>query len=298
MTNQFHKYIALVAALLTTQALLATEEFYKETRKTIQVSSTVELDLDINYADINIQTWAQAQMEVVVKLNVNAKTEQRANEIFESISVNISESEALVGLEVSMGGYSCSGYNQENYTITVDVKMPANGTVDGQVSFGDANLGEMKGACELRVEYGSFRASSLLSAGNDLEIAFGDASIQTTAGGDFSNEYGELKIKRLTGSAEVKSAFGDLEIDLVTKEVKSLEIHIEYGDAEIDLAPDASFTFDAISSYGDVELPDNAKKTTNTSDYTTKHVMGTIGSGGSNKLKIECDFGDVEIDVL
>ncbi|MFN0032555.1 MAG: DUF4097 family beta strand repeat-containing protein [Flavobacteriales bacterium] len=276
----------------------ATEEFYKETRKTIKVSNTVELDLDISYADINIQTWEQAQMEIVVKLNVNAKTQQRANEIFESITVNISESESLVGLDVSMGNYSCSGWSGESYTVTVDVKMPTAGMLDGKVAFGDAHLGEMHGACELRVEYGSLKASWLKASNNDVEIAFGDANIQTTGGGDFSNEYGELNIKKLTGSAEIKSAFGDLEIDLVTTEVKSLDIHIEYGDAEIDLASDASFTFDVRSSYSEVDLPDSAKNTTNEADYTTKHVTGTIGGGGNNKIKIECDFGDVDIDVL
>jgi Putative adhesin len=291
----FLKSIALLF-LLSAAGVAEAEVYYKEIRKSVKVNSTVRLDMDIDYADVNIVTWDQGTIEIVVKQNVDSKSESRANEIFENMRVNVTESADLVGLEVSMGSYSCSG-KTESYSIHVEIKMPAAGTVDGDISFGNIYISDLKGPFEAKVEYGNITAQNLLSGNNDLEVAFGNADIKNTNGGDFENQYGNLEIKKLNGSAEIKSAFGNLEIDLVSKEVKTLELDIQYGDADIELASDFSCSFNINSSYGDIDMPSEAKITKSESDYTNKSITGIIGSGGSNRLKINNDFGNVEIDI-
>ncbi len=295
--NLFPKTTFSLLLLLICGSIHA-EDFYKETRKSINVTNKVILDLDINYADVIVQTWDQPQMEIIVKLNVIAKSEERANEIFESVLVKIVESESLVGLSVSLGNYSCSGWKNESYTVTVEVKMPDTGSIDGNVSFANINISDLKGACELHVEYGDLRANSLQSNDNDIEIAFGNATIQSCGGGEFENEYGNLEIKKLSGNAEIKSGFGDLELDYVGHQVQILQVNIEYGNAEINLATDASFNIDIQSNYSDIDLPDGVKKIkTEAQDYTSKHIVASVGSGAGGALKIECDFGNVDIDL-
>lgn len=271
--------------------------YYKEIKKNFQANNNVRLDLDISFADCQIKTWDQNVVDIVVKLNVTAGSQARANEMFDAFSVNINEGRENASIEVNGGYNSCgSKKNNENYQITVEIKMPSKAVIDGHSSFGDMNIGDMQGACLINHEYGSLNINGLWSYENDIRIAFGDASINGTNGGDFRNEYGKLRIRVLQGNADVRSSFGDLEIDLVRKECKNLEVKVEYADAEIELASDAGFRFEANASYGDIDLPSSAKKSSVESDYVSKEVRGTIGNG-EGKLELECDFGDIDVDI-
>ena len=113
--SPFLKAIALLF-IFSSACVANAEVYYKEIRKSVKVNSTVRLDMDIDYADVNITTWDQGTIEIIVKQNVDSKSESRANEIFENMRVNVIEGTDLVGLEVSMGNYSCSG-KTESYSI-------------------------------------------------------------------------------------------------------------------------------------------------------------------------------------
>ncbi len=291
-----HKIFATL--LICSSTLLhAGGVYYQEIRKTATVNADFLFKLDLNFADVNIQTWEKNQVDVVVKVDVSASSEKRANELFNGIIVNFSGESAMVNLSVALGNSSCGNKNNESTKIYVEIKMPPGGTLDGHCAFGDFALSSLNGPCKMTVEYGEFKATNLNSRDNDLKVQFGGCNIQYTNGGDFRIEYGDMDLKKLNGNADFEAAFGDLEIDLVTNAVKRLDVDVEYGDAEITLARDAGFTFDANCDYGDLDLPDNSKKTSVEKDYTSKKVKGTIGSGGSATLSIKCSFGDVEIDM-
>jgi hypothetical protein len=288
----------LLALLLSTSVFAVDEAYYKEVRRSVNVNSNVRFNIDINFADITVNTWEQNSIEIVVKMDVTARDESRANELFEAFDVNITEGKDVTSLTVNAGNGGCNnnGKNSENYKVTVEVKMPLSAVLDGRCAFGDMTISDMKGACELNIEYGDLRANGLWSYENDIRIAFGSAKINGSNGGEFQNEYGDLDIGLLQGNSEIHSSFGDLEIDRVTKECKDLEVKVEYADADINFAQNAGFRFEANSSYGDIDLPDSFKKTTVESDYTSKEIKGSFGSG-EGKLEIECDFGDVDIDI-
>ena len=297
MKNKLHSLLTLVVFGITLN--ISAEDFYKEIKRNFNVRSNVRLNIDINFANINIQTWDQNTIDIVVKMDVAAKDQSRANELFDAIDVNINEGMDLASLSVSAGNSGCNsnnGRSTESSNVRVEVHMPMNAILDGKCAFGDINITDMKGACELNVEYGDLRVNGLWSYENDVHNSFGDARINGTNGGDFHNEYGKLNIGLLQGNAEIKSSFGDMDIDKVSKQCKNLEIDVEYADADINLDSDAGFRFEANSSYGDIDLPDTAKKTSSENDYTSKEIKGTIGNG-EGRLDIECDFGDVEIDI-
>jgi hypothetical protein len=294
--RMLHKIFALLF-VFSSSLLHAGEVYYQEIRKTATVNSDFLFKLDLSFADVNIQTWDKNQVDVVVKIDVSASSEKRANELFNSIIVNFAGESAQVNLSVTLGNNSCGNKGSESTNVIVEIKMPPGGTLDGKCSFGDFVVSSLNGPCNMTVEYGEFKAINLNSKDNDLKVQFGGCTIQNTNGGDFRIEYGDMEVKKLNGNGDFEAAFGDLEIDLVTNATKRLDIDVEYGDAEISLARDAGFTFTANCDYGDLDLPDNSKKTSIEKDYTSKNVKGTIGSGGSATLNIKCSFGDVEIDM-
>ncbi|MBL0314291.1 MAG: DUF4097 family beta strand repeat protein [Flavobacteriales bacterium] len=271
--------------------------YYKEIKKNFKTNGDVRLDLDISFADCQIKTWDQNVIDIVVKLDVNASSQSRADEMFDAFSVHVNEGMENASLTVNGGINSCNSKKMnESYNINVEIRIPQKAIIDGNTSFGDLTIGDMQGACLINQEYGKLTVNGLWSYENDIRIAFGDAHINGTNGGDFRNEYGKLEIKVLQGNAEIHSSFGDLELDLVRRECKDLEIKIEYADADVNIASDAGFRFDTSASYGDIDLPGSAKKTSVESDYVSKEERGTIGNG-EGKLEVECDFGDVDIDI-
>lgn len=296
--KNYHLSCTLLAFLLAPFFVHA-EVYYKEVRKSIAVNSDVKLELDVNFADVKIETWSQSQMEIIVKMDVTAKNEERANEMFENFQVDIVEGKEFVSLAVGTGSWSCNskGKNAENYTVHVEVKMPLKAILDGKCAFGNLTVGDMQGACLMEVEYGDIYINGLWSYENNLRIAFGDAVVNGTNGGDFTNEYGSLEIGLLQGNSEIQSSFGDLKLRRVAKECKDLDLNVQYADAKIYLAQATGFRFEATSSYGDIDLPSEAKKSSVESDFSNKQVKGTIGNG-EGKLEVECDFGDIDIDII
>ncbi|MDZ4823959.1 MAG: DUF4097 family beta strand repeat-containing protein [Flavobacteriales bacterium] len=284
-----------LAAILLSAEALALEDFSKEYRKSVKVNNNVIVDLEVNFADLKITTWDSPQIDIFVKITTNAKSQERADELFEKIEVAIGESMSKVDFKITSGSISCG--KSENFSIVVEMKMPAGGSLEGNSAFGEMTLGDLSGNCNLMVEYGKFSGGNLSSSTNNFKVAFGDAVIASFGGGNLENEYGSLGVDQLKGNAEINVAFGDLRIGHVYPSCKNLAVRVEYGDADIGLDPSCAFSIDAESSYGEIDLPDGFKKTNSESDFASKHVEGSFGNSATGQLKIKSDFSDVEVGI-
>jgi Putative adhesin len=175
------------------------------------------------------------------------------------------------------------------------VKMPATGSVEADIDFGDFTINDLSGQCDLYLQYGDFEARNLSHKNNIAHVAFGNARINNWGGGEFGVQYGDAKITEVDGDLDLKVQFGDACIDNLSSSCKQLSGHVEYGDLKIKLGSGFGGSFEAEASYGDVELPTNAKYTSKQKDFSGSNKSGTIGSG-SSVLKIDVSFGDVEIE--
>jgi Putative adhesin len=272
------------------------DDYYKEFRKSYSVNSNVKVNLDVSFVDVDIQTTSFAQMDIVVKMDIDASNEERANEVFSKIQIDIIEGMAETRIAVNPSSGNNKWKNKENLKITVMIKMPVEAILNGEASFGDVTIGDMKGNCTFDIEYGDFSANGLWSYKNDIENTFGDAKIEGTNGGKFHNEYGDTKIALLQGYGDFETSFGDLDVDRVSRECTGLEVEVQYGDADITVANDAGFTIVAEESYGNISLPASLKKTLEKKETLETRIEGTIGNG-ANKMKLDCSFGDVKVRI-
>jgi len=291
------KYLlsALMIVVIGAMSALRAEVYYKEIKKNFAVNRDVKLDMDVSFANVNIQTWDQSQMEIIIKMDISAKNEERANEYFESFNVDIDEGMDIVNLNIEAGDWNSS--KSESFSVHVEIRMPAAASLHGECAFGDLTISDLTAICDVNIEYGNLKINGLWSYENNVRNSFGNATINGTNGGEFNNEYGMLTIGLLQGNAKVQSSFGNLEIKKIAMQCKDLEVGVEYADAHIDLSSDAGFRFDLSSSYGNIDLPSSAKTTSSESDFQDKQVKGTIGNG-EGKLEVKCEFGNVDIDVI
>ena len=283
-------FLSLLAPTISMQAL---EEFSKEYRKSHQVNPDCLIQLDLSFAEVVVTTWDSPQVDIFVKIVTDAKSQERADQIFDKIEVEFGATASKVEFNVNAGSMNCN--KNENFTIKVEMKVPAKSTLAGHAGFGEVTISDMIGPCKLRVEYGSLNANSLASTSNNLIVQFGEAKITSAGGGQFSSEYGSVKLGTLKSDATFKTSFGDVKVDQVLAECKNLNVEAEYGDVTMTLASGCAYQVDADCDYGDIEMPSSFHKTTQESDFSGKHVTGTIGTGATGNLRIQCDFGDVSI---
>ncbi len=290
-----YKPLMLFVALAFSAFSYADSDVYsKEFKKSYTVKPNVTFELNTSFGEADIETWDQNKIEIFVKVDVDSKSEEKANRIFDKIDVKIIESTNRVELKTSVNGDT----NDDDWSITILVKMPKTGNLDANHAFGSLKLQDITGKCDIDLSYGELETGDLPHAENEVKVAFGDGEIGNLGGGEVKVEFGNLDINRITGDADLSCNYGDLEIDHISSTCRNLKIQNDFGSVKIELDAGANYEIDAYSSFGDVELPNSAKISSEKEDFTSKSVKARIGSGGSPGLiTVRCSFGDADIDI-
>lgn len=281
---------ALVALFILLYAnSYAAEDYYKEIKKAFAVNANVDLRLDVNFANTRIETWDKNYMDIVVKIDANLKSEKRAEEIYNSVSIE--EGLASVNLRVDpKGGWKGS----ESVSIHVEVKMPKGASLSGSVSFGNIQvINPLQGKLDIHLDYGNLDAGELKHYSNDLKVSFGNAKIGTWNGGDAHVEYGNIKLQNVTGKSHIEDDFGNIDIRGISKSCQSLRVDCEYGNIDVTTGG-TGCNFQADVSYGDIDLNGEYKITLKESEMFSKGVEGT-GNGGGVELEVDCSFGNIDL---
>ena len=79
-----YKPLALfIAVAISAFAYADTEVYSKEFKKSYTVNSNVTFELNTSFGEANIETWDQNKIEIFVKVEVESKSEEKANRIFD-----------------------------------------------------------------------------------------------------------------------------------------------------------------------------------------------------------------------
>ena len=298
MRNKYTIYKGLLTLVLVAVAYLANAGnpvYTKEFNKSYQVSSDATMDLETSFGDITITTWDQNTIDIHVEVKVEAKSEEKANKLFDKIDVKIIEQSNHIKLKTNVNNMD-SGDNE--WSIDVVIKMPRTGNLDADHSFGSLEINELSGKCDVDLSYGEFKADVLSNNNNNIKVAFGDGEIGQAGGGEMKVEFGNFDIDRVMGNSEISCSYGDLDVDFVSKKCSELVIHNDFGSVDITLEAGSNYDVKANASFGDVDLPSSAKIISEDEDFTSISLKARIGDGANpGELEINCSFGDAEIDI-
>ena len=283
----------LAAALLWSVSALAATDEDKEIRRTFRVNSNVVLDVNTDFASVDIRTWTKNEMDVVITVTASAKSESRKKELLDRVTTSLTEGMDLVKLKAHLEGVSCKG--SESITIAVAVQMPVTGSVRGSSEFGNLTLTSLKGPLNIHLQYGNLTAEELSSASNDCSVEFGNSTIQSFGGGSFHSQYGQCKINAVNGPGTIHAEFGDLSVGPLNHRSGTVAIHSEFGDLDVVFSRGADYQFQVKSSFGDIDLPAGVNGKVTKTDYTSKEIKGRVGAGGTAMVLVDSEFGDVKI---
>ncbi|MEZ4800717.1 MAG: DUF4097 family beta strand repeat-containing protein [Flavobacteriales bacterium] len=281
---------ALVAAfILLSSIAFAAEDYYKEIRKSFAVNANVTLRAEINFANLRIETWDKNHMEIVVKIDANVKSEKRAEEIYNSVSIE--EGSSIVTVRVDpKNGWKGS----ESVSINVEIKMPKGASLLGSQDFGNVTItNPLHGKVDFDVDYGNFDSGELKYSDNDLSISFGNATIALWSGGDIEVEYGNIKLRDIVGTSDIEDNFGNVDIRSISKGCKMLKIDCEYGNIDVNTGG-VGCTFETSVSYGDIDLGGEYNVTSKETEMFSKEIRGTAAGGGV-VINLDCSFGNIDL---
>lgn len=297
MKVSVYKYLSLLLLLLINVSFVSasttatSQEFVKEINKSFSLNANGRLELANRHGQINIISWDKDQVDIDIRIIVQAHSQEDANSVFERVRIDFSDNPNMVSAMTQIGTGNRSwwekltggwGGSSDDFKIIYDVKMPSRAFLKANAMYCNISCGDHLGGTDIYAKYGNVNLGEL---GDDCQLEVG---------------YGNAKVKALNGSARVRIGYGDLDIDHASQD---LEVEARYGDFRIESAQslqlNSRYTDCVVGkvdrlrlngSYGDIRIDDvqELRASTTYLGYEVDKVW--------KKLDITTAYGDVEVD--
>lgn len=186
-------------------------EFTKSIKREFDISANGTTYLSNKYGKIEVKTWDKNRVKIAVTIVVKEGTEEDAQKVFNSISVNFSNGADYVKAETAIEAIRRSWIwddGKADYKINYEVYVPATINLQVDQRYGDVYLASVSGKTKLTVKYGNFKTESV-GNGSNFELAYGNGTI-----GKAEDAYIGLSYSKLTVSdandITVNSAYSGL----------------------------------------------------------------------------------------
>jgi hypothetical protein len=260
---------------------LSAQDARKEYTESYDVSQGATLNTDTKYSDVELLTWDQSVIDILVEVEVDAASKSKAEAALEKIDVRISKSGNNVSLETEFE----NGWSRNVKTrINITIKAPKWVNLDMDNSYGDLFIQEATGLVLLDLKYGNMKAGSLTRENEkpysqidmaysnaeidelgwlELEIAYSDMQLNSSKMLFVESKYSKISGEKAGGIItegaydkytfeEIDSFVGELKysgIKIATLN-KTLDLHSTYTGVKIETLSNGFDKVDASLSYG------------------------------------------------
>jgi len=233
------KIILVLLTLILTQVIAFSQERGKITRdrgeyietidKTYKVNKGGTLYLRSDEGPIDVESWFEDKVRIVVIKRADVRNESRAEEVFEEIEVTITKS----GNDVKVGARTPWRRKRRDSSLSFEITVPYKYNVDVETDGGSIRISDLEGNLTADTEGGSIKVGQIKNGDVKVETAGGSIKIieiingngiANTAGGsikvgDVSGDLtvrtsgGSIKIGRITGKAYAHTSGGSIKVD-------------------------------------------------------------------------------------
>ena len=293
--NKFKLLTTLFFLVLFTNlsAATGTGEFVKEINRSFPLSMDGQVELSNKYGRINIRTWDKEEVKIDVKIVVQSRDEDEANEVFDRISINFYDTDDLVkayteigtnGSKSSWWGWLKSwGNDSREFKIYYEVVMPYQADLSTEARYCDVRATDLSGDTKWNVKYGALVAGHLNNQA-DVTIGYGSAEIAKISGeAKFDISYSELEVDE-AAMVKLRARYSEIDID------KANNVDLDARYSEVQLGASKEVIVDA--GYGDVDI-ESATVVRANSNYTS-YEIGNV----TEEVDIDTDYGNVEVGPL
>ena len=263
--------------LIIPLAIFATEKEGKYTKtkvidKTFNVTKEATLNVSNKYGNIDIVTWNENRIEVIVKITTNGDDEDKVKKRLEEITVEFNANSSNVSAKTMIDKTATNwnfwgNKNNVNMEINYQIKMPITNNVNLSNDYGGINLNKLEGKATINCDYGKLNIGDLLNASNSINIDYtNNSTISYMKNGTVNADYSTLRIER-AGNIELNADYSQISFG----KVERLNYSCDYGSLKIG----------------------NAVNMVGTSDYMNLTVDKLLESGTFN-----LDYGSLKVQEL
>lgn len=233
-------YKILLLCILFPLAISATDKDGKYTKnkvlkKEFKVSKDATLNVLNKYGNIDIVTWNENTINVIVTITTNGNDEQKVQERLDAISVDFSGNTSSVTaktiIEKTTSSWSLWGKsNNVSMEINYQIKMPVTNNVNLSNEYGGISLDKLEGTSKINCDYGKLNIGELLNSNNQLNIDYtNNSKIQYMKDGTINADYSTLHLEK-AGRITLNADYSHLSFGMLV----DLNFNSDYGDLKIE----------------------------------------------------------------
>lgn len=263
--------------LLLTLSGFSKEEFTKKYQEEFTIDQNTTLQIENKFGDVKVNNWDKDAISIDVTITVEASRQEKADDVFESISITLEQSGDIVKGITEL----TDKIKNTKFSIDYEVKTPSYIKLNLTNKFGDVFVNEITGKSFISVKYGSLEANRLISDNekplSEINLGYCDrASIKEFYWGKINIKYSKLSIDKSQALAIV-SKYSRLEIEQVSSIVSEAG-YDTYKIGEIK-------NFVCVGKYSDLSIEKLNKKL----DLDVKY-------GGFKAHNVPADFKSIKVN--
>jgi hypothetical protein len=315
MKKLFYKSsILLLQAFFLLSFNLSAEEVSKEIHKEFKAEKGTNLGISNKYGDVVVESWANNQIVIDVKITVELPDKAKAEKLLSYIDVEFTEGENSVDAKTVIDdSFSFSGWGGDSRKFSIDytVKMPAEANLNLDNKYGDSEIGELSGLVNLTEKYGNLNVIKL-TRGNEkplstVNISYGKASIDECNWLDITARYCNMFEIQNGKAILVDTRYSKFEIaniSSVVMDAKYDNIKIENINNLVATSGYTTFSIDKLTKklnvqakYGQItteEIPAGFESIDIQADYCG--VKLGIDESATYHLDASARYGDIKFD--
>ncbi len=262
-------------------------EFSKTINKQFPTTADGTVKISNRYGKVEIKTWDNNEVKVEVVIKVDAHSEDRANDVFDRITIDFNSSRNFVSAATEIASKSgwdswWGGGSNDSYKINYQVYMPATNKLDLFNKYGDSYVAALKGRVNLEIKYGNIQVDQV---DNDVDLMLGYGNASITGAQELGLEVKYSKVKVGTASnVDIVSKYSTVTID----EAQDVRSETKYDHYHLGMVKD----YHNIGKYDDVHIKVAAsvRAAAKYSDYTVVHLK--------DWADFDLEYGSASVEML
>lgn len=179
-----------------------------------------------------------------------------------------------------------------------------------QMRYGNLDVDRAAGELEVDIRYGELQLKEVnelildsryteVEVGKAVRIridgSYGDLQIGEVRNLRATTTYLGYEIDQVLGSADITTAYGDVEIDFVKAGFEEIRVKGSYADIELRMDPTAGYEMNARTSYSDIDYPNGMEVNRKENKSNSASMEGRKKGIGSGKLDLSSAYGDISV---
>lgn len=297
----YKKIITLFFALCITAGAWAIgprEKYEKTIDETFSISEKGTVHLENKYGNIDITTSDCDEVKLTVKIVVNARTKDKADEIFDRITIEFSGSRDLVSAITSIGesdGGSWFNWGSDvkgDFQIHYAVEMPETNSLELKNKYGNTYVDNLYGSADMEVKYGNLKMNEV---GQELSLVlgYGNASVGATKRVSMEVKYATIDLGN-TGDISAVTKYSKVTF----KDAGDVSLTTKYDNYNIGVIQ--SFKNEGKYDHFDIEEARHVDADSKYTDYKI-HFLHEVAEfdleyGGASLYKVGSNFSMIDLE--